>query len=200
MGASASESPFVYAGNKPQSDDMHVQKVHGALSTDSRTPRILIVDEEEGTVGFFERIVGQLTPAEFRSTTDPGAIVDLLLRFLPDLIVLDLCMPNTDGLALLHVVTARIPVGVYLPIVALTSETSAESKDRIVANGATDVLTKPFDPAEVQIRIAHLLRRRALYLEGRTRSSEPGHGYWAVAAVKPSSALHSPRISARPYR
>jgi putative two-component system response regulator len=96
-----------------------------------------------------------------------------LAQFVPDLILLDLSMPNADGLALLHVVKARIPADTYLPIVALIDETSAEATQRVLLHGATDLLAKPFDPAEVQLRITNLLRGRAFYLEceGRTRDA-----------------------------
>jgi DNA-binding response OmpR family regulator len=176
MGDTGSASQFIDVGSEPQSTDLQVEKVHGIGSKDSGTPRILVVDDEEATMGFLERVMRPVTRADFRGTTDPGTIVALLLRFPPDLILLDLCIPNAEGLALLHMVRARIPVGVYLPIVALTNETSPEAKCRILANGVTDVLTKPFDPAEVQVRITLLLRRRARYLEGRARRANPGTG------------------------
>jgi DNA-binding response OmpR family regulator len=173
MGTSATTSQFIDVGNEPQSAVTQVQRVDGTDSTGNCTHRILVVDGEDATVSFLERVLGQVTQADFRGTTDPGTIMALLLRFPPDLILLDLSMPNAEGLALLHVVRGRIPVGTYLPIVALTDEASPEAIHRILANGATDVLTKPLDPSKVQVRITHLLKRRALYLEGRARRTNP---------------------------
>lgn len=174
MGLSATTSQFIDLPSHAESSDTHVRTIHGAGSTRHRTHRILVVDDKDATVAFLERVLADVTQADFHGTTDPGTIIAALHRFPPDLVLLDLGLPNAEGLALLHVVKGRIPVGTYLPIVALTNETSAEAKHRILANGATDVLTKPLDPSTVQVRITHLLKRRALYLEGHARRTNAG--------------------------
>ncbi|EIP97245.1 response regulator with CheY-like receiver domain and winged-helix DNA-binding domain [Opitutaceae bacterium TAV1] len=73
----------------------------------------------------------------------------------PDLVVLDIMMPGTDGLGLCRDLRAASPV----PIIFLTA--MAEDTDRIVGleMGADDYLTKPFNPRELLARIKAVLRR-----------------------------------------
>jgi two-component system OmpR family response regulator len=85
-----------------------------------------------------------------------------LERHAVDLIVLDLMLPDTDGLALCRDLRARTPTAA-IPVMMLTAR--GEDADRIVGieMGADDYLVKPFNPRELLARIKTILRRtRAL--------------------------------------
>ena len=85
-----------------------------------------------------------------------------LERHAVDLIVLDLMLPDTDGLALCRDLRARTPTAA-IPVMMLTAR--GEDADRIVGieMGADDYLVKPFNPRELLARIKSILRRtRAL--------------------------------------
>ncbi len=73
----------------------------------------------------------------------------------PDLVVLDVMLPGTDGLALCRWIRA----GSTLPVIMLTAR--GEAADRIVGLeiGADDYLTKPFSPRELAIRVRNVLKR-----------------------------------------
>jgi putative two-component system response regulator len=170
-------SQFTNGGNEEIFGDTHVRAAaQRAGSSEGHPPRILIVGDEETGIHCLEGILGRVLRAEFRATTDPGAATRSFVQFQPDLILLDLSMPDADGFALLHLVKGRIPPDTYLPIVALTAETSPAARQQILAGGATDFLTKPFDPAEVQLRITNLLKSRAVYLESERRTREARAG------------------------
>lgn len=74
---------------------------------------------------------------------------------MPDLIVLDLTLPDCDGLDLLPVFRQRGQV----PIIVLTARTRQEQKVTTLRLGADDYLTKPFDPEELLARVRAVLRR-----------------------------------------
>ncbi len=73
----------------------------------------------------------------------------------PDLVVLDVMLPGTDGLALCHWIRS----GSDLPVIMLTAR--GEAADRIVGLeiGADDYVTKPFSPRELAIRVRNVLKR-----------------------------------------
>lgn len=73
----------------------------------------------------------------------------------PDLIVLDLSLPDSDGFELLPILRL---LG-QIPIIVLTARTQRDDKLKGLALGADDYMTKPFDPAELLARIRAVLRR-----------------------------------------
>jgi len=88
---------------------------------------------------------------------DGAAAFDRLQRGGIDLVVLDILMPELDGLALCR----RVRAGARTPIVLLSSR--GEEADRVLGLdlGADDYLTKPFSPRELVARVAAVLRRVA---------------------------------------
>ena len=73
----------------------------------------------------------------------------------PDLIVLDLTLPDTDGLELLP----ELRQAGQIPIIVLTARTQQAEKVKGLALGADDYMTKPFDPEELLARVRAVLRR-----------------------------------------
>ena len=91
----------------------------------------------------------------------------------PDLIILDVMMPDLDGYSVCQQLrknraTAR------LPIMMLTGQDSLEEKVKGFDAGADDYMIKPFQPAELQARVAVLLRRAAP--QAQASVAEPIHG------------------------
>lgn len=126
---------------------------------------ILIVDDEPQNVDLFERILGHEGYADVRSTTDSGKVEAMVAEAVPDVLLLDLLMPPPDGYAVMEMMRERTGPSEFLPILVLTADSTPEAKQRALAGGATDFLTKPFDRVEVTLRIRNLLRTRRLYLE-----------------------------------
>jgi putative two-component system response regulator len=127
-----------------------------------KAARILVVDDQEANVRLVERILGRAGYENIRSTTDSSQVVGLWVEFDPDLLVLDLMMPEPDGFAVMDELARRVPEGTYLPILVLTADTTNEAKYRALSMGARDFLTKPFDPTEALLRIRNLLEIRLL--------------------------------------
>ena len=116
--------------------------------------KVLVVDDEptirEIVVGYLER--EGFTTLE---AADGNRARELLEREAPDLVVLDVMLPGTDGLELCRWIRARS----RLPVIMLTAR--GEESDRIVGLelGADDYVTKPFSPRELAARVRTVLRR-----------------------------------------
>src|SRR4051812_893935 len=117
-------------------------------------PRILYVEDEPGIV---EPMVRALERAGFEAVTARTAreALDLEERLSPDLLLLDLTLPDGDGRDVCREVRRRRDV----PIIMLTAR--GTETDRIVGLeiGADDYVVKPFSSAEVVARIRAVLRR-----------------------------------------
>jgi putative two-component system response regulator len=125
--------------------------------------RILIVDDQEANVRLLERILHQAGFSAVRSTTDPRQVARLVQDVAPDIILLDLHMPQLDGFEVMDELADRVLSEDYLPILVLTADISPEAKQSALSSGARDFLTKPFDPTEVVLRIRNLLEARFLH-------------------------------------
>src|SRR6266849_434305 len=135
------------------------------LAETRKRAKILIIDDQESNVRLLERLLQQVGYTTLESTTDPRLGLRLFSEFQPDLILLDLMMPHLDGLAVMRELANRIALDDYLPILVLTADVTPEAKQRALAAGAKDFLTKPFDAVEVVLRIENLLHARFLHRE-----------------------------------
>ena len=127
--------------------------------------RILIVDDQEANVFLLEGLLQRAGYTNFKSTTDSLQVMTLFGETHPDLILLDLMMPHLDGYQVMELLKPLIPEGTYLPILVLTADVNLQAKQRALAGGAKDFLTKPFDSTEVLLRIRNLLETRFLHLQ-----------------------------------
>src|SRR5258708_4925581 len=127
--------------------------------------RILIVDDQEANLRLLERILLPAGYANLKTVQDPRAVLDLYAKFQPDLILLDLHMPHLDGIEVMKQLQPVIPKGAYLPILVLTADALPETRQKALAGGAKDFLSKPFDTTEVLLRIHNLLETRFLHVE-----------------------------------
>jgi len=130
-----------------------------------KNARILIVDDQLANVRLLERIVDSAGYENVLGTTDPRLVSVMVAEDEPDLILLDLLMPEMDGFAVMQELSLQLPGSTYLPIMVLTADSTADAKLRALSMGARDFLTKPFDQAEALLRIRNLLETRFLHLE-----------------------------------
>ncbi len=127
--------------------------------------RLLIVDDEPINVALLEDLLQISGYTQVQSTNDPRRVGGICLVWQPDAILLDLNMPHLDGFGVMRELQSLIKPEDYLPILVLTADISVETKRRALSVGATDFLTKPFDPVEVLLRIKNLLRTRYQHLQ-----------------------------------
>ncbi len=126
--------------------------------------RILIVDDSDDDVEMLERtLAGDGT--EIRGLTDSSLAEHVFNEFEPDLVLLDLHMPQPDGLEILRRIReARSRLG-FLPVLVLTGDVGQVARNNALDLGADDFLTKPLDRQEVILRVRNLLATRRLHVE-----------------------------------
>jgi DNA-binding response OmpR family regulator len=117
-------------------------------------PRILIADDDPN---IRELIRTRLNANGYEAHTvrDGAEALSQILALRPDGVVLDINMPHMDGFGVLE---ALMEQGRRLPVLVLTARHAADDVRRAVSLGAKDYLTKPFTEAQLQARVARLLR------------------------------------------
>src|SRR3954452_23002130 len=125
-----------------------------SLTDNDSMPTVLVVDDEpivrDVVVRYLERAGFETVEAD-----DGDRARSLLAERTPDLVLLDVMLPGTDGLELCRWIRGRSSV----PVILLTAR--GDEEDRIVglALGADDYVTKPFSPRELVSRVRAVLRR-----------------------------------------
>src|ERR1041385_5529057 len=134
------------------------------VSSDILNASCLIVDDKEANVLLLEQLLRGAGYARIASTMDPKAVCALHRDNHYDLILLDLQMPGMDGFAVMEGLKAVEPDG-YIPVLAITAQPG--HKRRALEAGARDFVSKPFDLAEVLLRVHNLLEVRLLHEAAR---------------------------------
>ena len=125
--------------------------------------KILIIDDADANLRLLEELLAREGFNQVISTAESTRALDLYKAFEPDLVLLDLMMPELDGYAILEILSRHIPKDEYLPVLVLTADATVAARRKALALGAKDFLTKPFDNIEAMLRIWNLLETRALY-------------------------------------
>lgn len=127
---------------------------------DQNTPfassTIMMVDDEPTTIDVLEMFLRGEGYENFVTTTDSPNAVALARRERPDILLLDLMMPEVGGLEILREIRNDKELK-HLPIIILTSSTEPELKLEALELGATDLLAKPVDPSELALRLKNTL-------------------------------------------
>lgn len=121
---------------------------------------IYIVDDHLQNVILLENILGTAGFVNIWSTTDERDLIKKLEIEKPDILLLDLMMPNISGYEILEKI--KQDEENFIPILVLTADTNPKSKEKALKLGASDFLTKPFDLIEVIVRIKNLLTTKIL--------------------------------------
>jgi putative two-component system response regulator len=124
---------------------------------------ILIVDDDPTNLRLLRRVLESSGFANVHTAGDAASAEALFAEAQPDIVLLDLHMPGTDGLELMRRLRLRLAPGEFLPMVMLTGDLSPDVRRNALAGGAIDFLTKPFELDEVRLRIRNLLHTRLLH-------------------------------------
>jgi putative two-component system response regulator len=131
-----------------------------------QSARILLVDDDRAQLDALASILDHAGYANVVSTTDSSEVLGLCAETSPDLVMLDLDMPQPDGFAVMEMLKPWIE-GRSFPVVALADNGSSEVRRRAVAAGAQELVSKPPDPETVLLRIRNMLELRFLRRELR---------------------------------
>ena len=124
------------------------------MDASAKKNRILVVDDEKGLVKLI-RLNLEHDGVEVFEANHGTQAMDRLRAVLPDLVLLDVMMPDMDGFQVLRMIRE---VGTT-PVIMLTAKGEENDKVRGLELGADDYVTKPFSPRELTSRIRAVLRR-----------------------------------------
>lgn len=135
---------------------------------------ILIVDDQMTNIMLLESILQNAGYNQIHFTQDPTQVLPLFKELDPDLICLDIRMPELNGFQVMGQQLKIIHQHAFFPILVLTSEDDRETRLRALESGAKDFLLKPFDRVEVLMRIRNLLEASLLNKNGVPAKGFPG--------------------------
>lgn len=128
-----------------------------------RAARVLVIDDDRSNLRLMQRMLERAGYEQVTVEHDPTAAEAAIATLNPDLILLDLRMPEIDGYTLLERLGRQRSIDHYVPVLVLTGDDSDEAKQAALTAGAADFLTKPFGRAELLARIRNLLTTRLLH-------------------------------------
>ncbi|MEW2636228.1 response regulator transcription factor [Streptomyces sp. NPDC048389] len=127
------------------------------LRPDGSPVRVLVVDDEAPLSDLLSMAL-RYEGWEVRSAGDGAAAVRTARDFRPDAVVLDVVLPDTDGLAVMGRLRREVP---DLPVLFLTARDAVEDRIAGLTAGGDDCVAKPFSLEEVVARLRGLIRRSA---------------------------------------
>lgn len=131
-------------------------------ASDILKANLLIVDDQAANVLLLERLLSSAGYTSITSTQNPREVCELHRKNNYDLILLDLQMPDFNGFQVMEGLK-EIEAEGYLPVLVITAQ--PDEKLRALKAGAKDFISKPFDLAEVLVRVQNLLEVRLLHSE-----------------------------------
>ncbi|MGA2032248.1 MAG: HD domain-containing phosphohydrolase [Thermoguttaceae bacterium] len=126
------------------------------LGTLSETAKVLIVDDEPINIKVVQKHLKLAGYQHFVTSTDPRPVKAMIAREMPDVILLDIMMPEISGLEILKQVRDDEKLS-FIPIIVLTADDNESTKLQALTLGATDFLGKPVNSAELVVRVRNAL-------------------------------------------
>jgi diguanylate cyclase (GGDEF)-like protein len=116
---------------------------------------ILVVDDEKSNLVFLTRVLGE--KYEIYTAKDGASAIKKATELVPDLILLDIVLPDINGYAVLDALKKQEGTR-GIPIIFITGLTSAEEEEKALTFNAVDYIGKPFKPNVVKLRVRNQIR------------------------------------------
>ncbi len=115
----------------------------------------LVVEDNENNMVLMTRL---LEKSGYRTLWAPTGMqgVEMALQQKPDFIILDIQLPDIDGIEVLHRIRAS-EAGRPIPIIAVTSFAMAGDREKLLAAGCDEYIEKPIDPQRVVAQIERVI-------------------------------------------
>lgn len=121
---------------------------------------IMMVDDELTTIEVLRTFLEDFGYSNFLSTTESVEAFDIINNKKPDIVLLDLVMPEVSGFEILQRIRNDDKL-CFTPVIILTSSTDSATKLKALELGANDFLAKPVDPSELALRLQNTLSAKA---------------------------------------
>jgi two-component system phosphate regulon response regulator PhoB len=145
-------------------------------------PQILVIDDEPDVTDLLKYSL-ELKGYNVHALNNPIEFVSKVRDLSPNLIILDIMMPELDGMQLCQIIRSD-PIIKSTPIIFLSARSEVEDRVKGLEHGADDYLTKPFSTEELLLRVEGLLRRTKLI------KAETSDSRIQIAGVIIDDALH----------
>ena len=122
-------------------------------------PTVLIADDEPDMLRFLKSQLGQ--HYNVLEAVDGQQAIEKAAQFIPEIILLDMMMPEKDGLQACREIRERTSTQ-NIPIILLTARADEETKLASLSAGANDFLSKPFSTTELHVRVKNLIESSQL--------------------------------------
>jgi DNA-binding NtrC family response regulator len=123
-----------------------------------RKGKVFLLDDEELIVAVLTKALKQ-EGYEIYAATETTDIIDKIKSFNPDLLLMDIRMPDRNGIDILQEIKSD---GLTTPVVMLTADDTADTAVKAMKIGASDYLTKPFNTDEVKMVIKNIIEKENL--------------------------------------
>jgi len=123
-------------------------------------PVVMMVDDEPLNLEVLQTFLEEAGYRDFVACSEPLRALGLIGERHPDVVLLDLNMPEMSGFEIIERMRADEAMR-HVPVIVLTSSTDAETKLKALELGATDFLAKPTDPSELALRLRNTLSAKA---------------------------------------
>ncbi len=129
---------------------------------DFKNAKILIIDDQEANTLLLENFLELNGYTDYHVINDSRKAIETIEFYRPDLILLDIMMPFISGLEILELLSEKGLLDSPLRVMVLTADVTKETLLNVLKSGANDILRKPFDLLELELRITNLLHSNHL--------------------------------------
>ncbi|HVZ81034.1 MAG TPA: ATP-binding protein [bacterium] len=130
------------------------EKPQGWEGGSSKRPRLVLADDEPDMLRFVKSQLGR--DYEILEAVNGTEAVEKTRQYLPEVVVLDMMMPEKDGIEACREIKAE-PATRTIPVLLLTAWAEEKTKLAALQAGASDFLTKPFSTTELHVRVKNLI-------------------------------------------
>ena len=159
--------------NKPVDAGVFVDRLDALSSDEPPQPfRVLVIDDEEDMTEYYRAIL-ETVGMKVVAVNDPLQVMEALVSFMPEIVLMDLYMPSCSGYELARVIRQQ-EAFVSLPIVYVSSEGDKGRQLEAMSAGGDDFLTKPIVPDHLIGAVSNRVRRWRVLRSYMVRDSLTG--------------------------
>ncbi len=146
------------------------------LTGGNYSKKILVVDDDESILLMIETVLKKEGYTNIQKASNAKSAVDMTKQAIPDLIILDVMLPDLDGYA----VCKEIRTYSMVPIIFLSARSDESDKLISYALGGDEYMTKPFSPKELVAKISAMLTRQEYYEKHTEKSRKYEFGEYLL--------------------
>lgn len=137
-----------------------------------KSARFMVIDDDPVSASAVEISLAAAGQDDVLVVNNPCEATSAFAQYRPDILMLDLSMPEMDGFQVLEELRKMVPPDEYVPVIVITADRTEGSRRRALESGANDFLTKPFGATELRLRVRNQLETRFLHLGLREQNRQ----------------------------